>query len=262
MSEMSPTYRTIFSEEYWGELHGLSDKVAATPNLDVYRQMRLLTASAAEAIFHGSERTRLPAGTRIDPRDENPELTPGTVTLLDYETLSIGGVNVRGEDVVQDYERPFHKQRYISDEGYLMAQPSTLFMRNSRRWPLETEVTVFPYSKAVPDTEQNAEYSRSIRFAAYGIGTGGDTIIKMIPLWQPLEGGSVRGLCGLGEALSGTRFQPLEVGQSFINEANNRIIRLRSAEICLQGTIEYAKARKKVKRGVLAGRLALSKCAA
>ena len=259
MSEMSPTYRSIFSEEYWGELHDLSRKVIAAPSLDAYEQMRMLTASAAEAIFHGSERTRLPVGTKIDPHDDNSELTLGTVTLLDYETLSFGGVNVRAQDVVQDYERPFHKQRYITDEGHLMAQPATLFMRNSRRRPLEEKLTVYPYSKAVPDTEQDVQYSRSIRLAAYGIGPEGDPVIKMIPLWQPLKGGSVRGLCSLKEAVSGTRFQPLEVGQSFINETNNLVIRLRSAEVCLQGTIEYAKAKKKQRRGILAGRLAVSR---
>ena len=221
--------------------------------------MRILTASAAEAIFHGSDRARLPTGTKIDPFDENTDLTPGTVTLLDYETLSIGRINVRGGDVVQDFDRPFHKQRYITDEGHLMAQPSTLFIRNSRKRPLETEVTVYPYSKVVPDIDQDAQYSRFIRLATYGIGPEGDPAIKIMPFWRPLEGGSVGGNCGFREAMSGTTFQPLEVGQSFINEVSNRVIRLRSAEVCLQGTIEYAKTRKKVKRGVLAGRLALSR---
>jgi hypothetical protein len=259
MSEISPTYRSIFTEDYWGELHDLPEKVVGAPRLDIYKQMRDLTAAAAEAIFHGSERTRLSAGTKIDPREESPGLTPGTVTLLDYETLTIGGVNVPGEAVVQDYERPFHRQRYISDEGHLMAPPSALFMKNSRRRKFEEEITVFPYSKVVPDTEQNAQYSRSVRLAASGINRQGEPVIKIIPLWEVAEGSLVRGFCNLKEALSAIRFQPLEVGQSLINETSNQIVRLRSAEICLQGTLEYAKARKKIKRGRLAGRLALTK---
>lgn len=260
MSEVA-TYNSVFTEEYWGDILDLPEPARnMTPPVSVYKQMRGLTAAAAERIFTGDSRTKLPEGTRIDPAEEHPDLSPGTVVLLDCERLDIGPVHVTADDIVDDVKRPFYRQRFISNEGHLMAPASTLFRLNSRQSPLDPERRmVYPYSKDIPNTEAGANYTRAVKLAVYGVNHQGETIIKTIPMWEPVRKNGIRGQCGLREAIGGYTFQPIEVGQSLMNQAGDAIVRLRAADICLQGTLEYAKERKRVKRSALAGKLALSK---
>ena len=71
--------------------------------------------------------------------------------------------------------------------------------------------------------------------------------------WQESPGGLV-GSGGIRAGLMSV--PPVAVGESYDLSKNSGVIRVKSADICLSGTIEYAKAKKKARRGLFAGKLA------
>lgn len=259
MSKVAPTFESIFTSEYWGDVQ---DKQSTPPckaiSRKVYKQMQSLTAMAANSIFEGNPTSNAPDGALLDISGDSFHTAPGTVLLADMEMLVPLPDDITPIHTFIDQLSPPVSQAFIHDQADLMALPATLFKQNSAiDMDAGPNTVVYPYTKYTVNPESSALYSRIIRLLTYGVDKNGDPTYRLIANWPAAHEKGVEGRAKKDENLSGL-LPAVRIGETYHEGKDQAVIRLKSAEICLSGTIEYAKVKKKARGGLFAGRLATS----
>lgn len=260
MNSSQPTFETVFTEAYWGDVEDLSTRTNNNGLIpaDTLTQMQNLTGQAAGAIFRGEPRLWVPVGTQLGIPGESHYTLPGNVVLVDLEGLTPDKLRPSEREIRRDGEHSFPYQRFIHNEGELMALPSTMFMRNSIRLRDGQVIQVLPYRKSIPRGEDGRRYVRTVRFFAYGLDRKNNPAARMLSDWNTLPEGNVEGAGTPRDAL--VAIPAFVVGESF--RYGKDILRVKSAQLCISGLLEPVKVKQKRRRGVFAGRLATSSAVA
>lgn len=168
--------------------------------------------------------------------------------------------------IEDDRDQFFHRQELIHNEGDLMALASTLFMRNSIKWDgADGELTVYPYTKSVINPELGLQYGRMVRLLSFGVDKNNNPAYRFETSWEAASDSRISGSVDRLRYVFTPSLPPMEIGSayhyrsSFISKDRRTLFRVKSADICISGTIEYVKAKKKERRALLSGRLAVSK---
>lgn len=278
MLEIAPTPTSVFTSEYWEDVQDHPTTPRVRMPKGAQGEVETLCGQAAANIFADEPREAVIAGDALDYDPDNRYTQPGVVLLTDLEVL----MSHPGRHEPHSYpgsKAPVWSQRAMENPDHLIAPAAALFRANSRMIvAYEKAATVsqypyvYPYERVLCDEDSPARYARIIGLTAFVYNQDGSTGGLTMKVWKSNNPDHP---AGMPESLLDSMtypHAPVKVGQSYkvpndkklrglgsrhdISPQSDLTIRLRSAELCLQGVLERAPEKKRATRRL--GRRVLS----
>lgn len=264
MSNLVPTFETVFTEEYWAPVSGKTEKLVFThPSNNTLEELNPLLTQAAISIFQGASGTIIEARSSLSPQSGEIHTLPGSILLADVESIMQipGKINYRlkksaeNEDRLLQKHAPLRERAWITDDPELQASPRSLFLKNAKNH-LKTEhspgyLDVWPYNKLLLDHEEPHLYRRVIGLLAVAPDRKGFDRIYRIPRWGgDIEDGKVIGTTKPWRPMGLTIPQNLVVRQTMeITEKDSVVgmIRVKHAELCAHGALSRVAQKQKLR---------------
>lgn len=249
-----------FNPVYWEEINKMPKFVGSQSFLrNTLRngpEISQLCGEAALSILTNQPGEILPTGTPL-VADEKSDLTsPGSVLLVDIESV---GPRTRQQSAAKEIHRASAYSRYGA-WSELEFQPRHLFVTNAKQ--VGQKLKIYPYRKFFTEPLPamfNARYTRVIGLLAFGYGQDGKTSNVLESIY---EGPNVMGTTGhrIFRYTSLFRLNPMEIGSTYRLESlpwtgfpahalpKQGSVRVRSAELLSQGTLQRAPAKTKANK--------------
>jgi hypothetical protein len=254
---LQPSPESVFTQEYWGEPTALPayNRNRSFPPIRS-GEISELCAAAAVAIFTGQDREKVPGDTALDTAEPNEYTTPGSVLLVDIEAL---GPSDNKKDLGLEAKKPHYRSLWM-DTGDLLVSPERLFRENScePKWSISPQILVYPYRKTLRNPELNTDYSRVVGMLIFCAGKNGEPANELMSIYgeafDPIRGTVGRNMFRLASIYN---ISPLAVGNTHTLKnwgwtgwpentfPKEGLVRIRSAELCLQGIMHQAEAKQK-----------------
>jgi len=269
MSEQAiiPNPESVFTREYWQPAtpYPEDNEKNYSSKLSTAKEVSLLAGQAATAIFAGEPRQALPAGSTLTNSSAESWTQPGSVLLIDIESIST--LNGRGQrkratlDEESACSRDPVRDGYMQDRSDLMATPASLFRRNSeKKYKSDGQevTTAIHYGKRLHNQELTMGYQRDIFLGVFSYDKKGNVYCAMRTVWSTDDKSQVQGMAVTFRESLGMRAPILSIGDTYVKDEKGPVLsRVKSAELCLQGSLTPVMAKQKKRRNLSMGKLAI-----